>query len=90
MPILYICLGKHSIFFFSKKIKAYRISDMINKIVFDLDGTLWTTEDAYVESYKRIAREFSFTPESDDVVRECLGVKLDQVVLKLFSRCPDK
>ena len=49
---------------------------MISKIVFDLDGTLWTTEEAYIESYKKIAEEFSFTPESDDVVRECLGVKL--------------
>ena len=63
---------------------------MISKIVFDLDGTLWTTEEAYIESYKKIAKEFSFTPENDDVVRECLGVKLEQVVLKLFPHCPDK
>ena len=63
---------------------------MIRGIVFDLDGTLWTTEDAYINSYKRIAKEYSFTPESDDAVRKCLGIKLDEVVLRLFPNCPDK
>ena len=63
---------------------------MIRGIVFDLDGTLWTTEEAYINSYKRIAKEYSFTPESDDVVRSCLGIKLDEVVLRLFPNCPNK
>lgn len=63
---------------------------MIRGIVFDLDGTLWTTEEAYINSYKRIAKEYSFTPESDDVVRSCLGIKLDEVVLRLYPNCPNK
>lgn len=63
---------------------------MIRGIVFDLDGTLWNTEEAYIDTYRRISKDFPFCNATDDEVRACLGQKLEEVVKRLFSGFEDK
>ena len=63
---------------------------MIRGVIFDLDGTLWNTEEAYLESYKKLADEFSFERANYETVKSCLGEKLDEIVRRLYPNCPNK
>ena len=64
---------------------------MLKTIIFDLDGTLWQTTESYPYAYRRLC-EFYGLPVtfSDDEIRACLGVKLDQFLPKLFPTVEDQ
>lgn len=64
---------------------------MLKGIVFDLDGTLWHTGGSYLYAYRKLCEVYGVTdPLPDDVIRNCLGVKIDQVLLQLFPSVPDQ
>lgn len=64
---------------------------MFNKIIFDLDGTLWQTADSYVYSYHKLCQIYNLEPSvTDDTVKTYLGVKLDKLLKDLFPTVEDK
>lgn len=64
---------------------------MIKAIVFDLDGTLWHTGESYIYAYHKLCDLYGVTERlSDSVIEDCLGVKIDQVLLKLFPHVEDR
>jgi len=58
---------------------------MLKGIVFDLDGTLWQTGASYLYAYHKLCDHYGITQRlADEVIIDCLGVKIDRVLLKLF------
>lgn len=60
-------------------------------ILFDLDGTLWKTDDSYVYSYHKLVEKYKIgNPVSDSVVLSYLGVKLDKLAADIFKDFDNK
>ncbi len=64
---------------------------MLKNIIFDLDGTLWQTSDSYVYAYHKLCEFYNISDTvSDEMIRCCLGVKLDRFLPKLFPNVEDR
>ncbi len=58
---------------------------MIKRIVFDLDGTLWKTEESYLYAYHKLQDQFHLKPLSDQEILSVLGVELSDVRNIIFG-----
>ena len=59
---------------------------MINKIVFDLDGTLWKTEESYLYAYKRVKEEFGLESLPEEEILSVVGIELSYVRDYIFGK----
>ncbi len=65
----------------------------MKKIIFDLDGTLWETGDAYVYSYNKTCDTLKIPQEtrrSGESVKSFLGMKLEELVMTIIPGVEDK
>ncbi|MDE6407538.1 MAG: HAD hydrolase-like protein [Anaeroplasmataceae bacterium] len=58
---------------------------MIKKLVFDLDGTLWKTEESYLYAYRKLQNQFHLKPLTEDQILSVLGVELADVRNIIFG-----
>ena len=58
----------------------------MNKLILDLDGTLWETKDSYLYAYDKLVKDLSINPRyPDEKILEYMGIKLDKLCYDLFS-----
>lgn len=65
----------------------------MKKLIMDLDGTLWGTEDSYLYSYNKACETLGIPMEKrhgPEYVYSYLGVKLDELVMTMIPEAPDK
>ena len=63
----------------------------MNNLLFDLDGTLWRTNGAYLYGYHKLVEKYGITdPKSDEEVLTYLGVDVKNLFVSLFSDVEDK
>lgn len=65
----------------------------MKKLIFDLDGTLWETGDAYVYSYNKTCDTLKIPQENrrtGDSVKTFLGMKLEDLVKSIIPGVEDK
>lgn len=66
-----------SLFVRAKKIE--NIEDIIEMIIFDLDGTLWNTEDVSYEVVKEIVKKYDFLQEiTKDTIAKTMGCTFEE------------
>ncbi len=64
---------------------------MLNAIVFDIDGTLWQTGSSYIYAYHKLCDFYGIEQRAtDNEIKDCLGIKIEQVLEKLFPSIEDK
>lgn len=58
----------------------------MEKLIFDLDGTLWDTKDSYLYAYDKLVKEFNISPRlPDEKILEYMGIRLDLLLDGLFK-----
>ena len=65
----------------------------MNRIIFDLDGTLWETSEAYIYSYRKTCKELNISKEEageEKSVLSFLGVKLEDVLKTILPSVKDR
>lgn len=60
--------------------------DMLDGILFDLDGTLWKTEKSYIYAYQKLMEEFHLDPLPQEVIYSVVGKPLSYVQGVIFNR----
>lgn len=58
---------------------------MIKKLIFDLDGTLWKTEESYLYAYHKLQEQFHLSPLTEEQILSVLGVELADVKNIIFG-----
>lgn len=62
---------------------------MISKLVFDLDGTLWKTEESYLYAYHTLQKKFHLHPLTEEQILAVVGLKLSDVKKIIFAAYPN-
>ncbi|MDE6656521.1 MAG: GNAT family N-acetyltransferase [Anaeroplasmataceae bacterium] len=58
---------------------------MIKKLIFDLDGTLWKTEESYLYAYHKLQNQFHLHPLTEEQILSVLGIELADVRNIIFG-----
>lgn len=57
----------------------------MNNLLFDLDGTLWRTNNAYLYGYHKIVKKYNISnPASDEEILKFLGRNFEEIYSNLF------
>ncbi|MCM1130349.1 MAG: GNAT family N-acetyltransferase [Roseburia sp.] len=59
---------------------------MIKKLIFDLDGTLWKTEESYLYAYHKLKKQFHLSPLTEEQILSVLGIELADVRNIIFGK----
>lgn len=59
---------------------------MITKIIFDLDGTLWKTEDSYLFAYQHVKEKYGLASLTNQQILEVVGIELSSVRDIIFGK----